>query len=126
MFGLLKKPMNWKDLEFTFVTVCCGFVSRGERLDPAKIEAGVQALVKQVGCKLSPDQENTLALATSPMIFVEKGRPLWDLMSKYNVSPGVLDRSIYQKIISELERCYPMASFKEKSTMADLEKMLRG
>ena len=118
--------MGWQDLEFTFITVCCGCVSRGERLDPQEIEIRVKGLVKEVGCKLSPDQEHALALASSPMIFIQKGKPLWDLMFKYNTGPGTVDRSVYPKIVAELEKDYPVISFKGRTSIADLEKMLRG
>lgn len=104
MFGLFKKDISWKDMEFAFMVGCASLLQRGMGLsNPNATENHVINLIGKAGAKLSDEQKHALSFASTQMMMVSNDHPLGKMLLKFRPSDSVINSEFAPEISKEFQ-----------------------
>lgn len=122
MFGLFKKEIGWKDVEFLFIVSAAEVYQKLPLTMPAEnINAIIQKTLKAGNIKLTPEQQNAIEMGSMAMQL--KG-DLKEYLKKAVSSDGSLDEAGVLKLIEVMPS--HGIFFKDAPTMADIQKSIFG
>jgi hypothetical protein len=122
LFGLFKKEIGWKDVEFMFIVSATEVYKKFPLTMPADSVRDVIQRTIQVGnLKLSPPQHNAIEMAC---ITMQLSSDLKDILKKSIGKDGSLNQHGVIELIDAMPRFGIF--FRDTPTMADLQKSIFG
>lgn len=122
MFGLFKKEIDWKDLEFIFVAAAVAVYKKFPATMPAdSIQERMEEMFKQGNIKLTTSQQKVTADACAEIEFSSE---LKDLLQKSIKGDGTLSEAGVIGLVERMRR--GGISFGDTPTMADIRKNILG
>ena len=122
MFGLFKKEIDWKNLEFIFVAAAVAVYKKFPATMPADcIQERIEVMLQQGNIKLTSSQQEVVTVACAEMEFSSE---LKDLLKKAIKSDGTLSEAGVIGLVEKMRR--GGISFGDTPTMADIRKNILG
>ncbi len=122
LFGLFKKEIGWKDVEFMFIVSATEVYKKFPLTMPAdSVRDAIQRTIQAGNLKLSPPQQNAIEMAC---ITMQLSSNLKDMLKKTIEKDGTLNQSGVTELIDAMPR-YGIF-FRDTPTMADLQKSIFG
>jgi hypothetical protein len=122
MFGLFKKEIGWKDVEFMFIVSASEVYKKLPLTMPAdSVRDAIQRTIQAGNLKLSPPQQNAIEMAC---ITMQLSSDLKDMLKKSIEKDGSLNQHGVIELIDAMPRFGIF--FRDTPTMADLQKSIFG
>ena len=122
MFGLFKKEIGWKDVEFMFIVSASEVYKKFPLTMPAdSIRDAIQRSIQVGNLKLSQPQQNAIEMAC---ITIQLSSDLKNILKKSIEKDGSLNQSGVIELIDAMPRFGIF--FRDTPTMADLQKSIFG
>ena len=122
MFGLFKKEIGWKDVEFMFIVSAAEVYKKLPLTMPAdSVRDAIQRTIQAGNLKLSPPQQNAIEMAC---ITMQLSSDLKNMLKKTIEKDGSLNQHGVIELIDAMPRFGIF--FRDTPTMADLQKSIFG
>jgi hypothetical protein len=122
LFGLFKKEIGWKDVEFMFIVSAAEVYKKLPLTMPAdSVRDAIQRTIQAGNLKLSPPQQNAIEMAC---ITMQLSSDLKNMLKKTIEKDGSLNQHGVIELIDAMPRFGIF--FRDTPTMADLQKSIFG
>jgi hypothetical protein len=122
LFGLFKKEIGWKDVEFMFIVSAAEVYKKLPLTMPAdSVRDAIQRTIQVGNLKLSPPQQNAIEMAC---ITMQLSSDLKNMLKKTIEKDGSLNQHGVIELIDAMPRFGIF--FRDTPTMADLQKSIFG